>query len=269
MRRTIAYFAILMPICLVFVPQQVPTALSIPPESSYRDDGKVLPAGDEMAALAEKDPVAFLDACLKKQHREVQGYSGVLHKQERIKGTDNPPEVIEFAFRENPYSVLLKWREGARDAKSSLFVHGENNDRVAVLPKIVPIPLDLPVDGAMAQKAGRYLISEFSLRQATERTLKAWAAAKDHGNLRVEYLGKQAVPELEGRMCYRLKRTCTQPEDDDVATVEIAIDAQTWMQIGSVLRRDDGHLIGSYYFTDLQTNPTFDPATFTRASLKK
>jgi uncharacterized protein DUF1571 len=270
MRRTIIYLAILMPVCLVFVPQQTQLALSIGPQIDYLDDGERLPSGAGFESLAEKDPVSFLDFCLKKQHREVQGYSGVLHKQERIKGKDNAPEVIDFWFREQPYSVLLKWREGARDGKGSLFVRGENNNRIAVLANMrIPLSIDIPLEGTMAQKAGRYCINEFSIRQATERTLSAWKVAKENGSLNVEFLGKKPVPELQGRTCFLLKRTCNPPEEEGTATVEIAIDEKTWMQTGSTLRGEDGHLIGTYQFTDLQINPEFAPDLFTRASLKK
>ncbi len=270
MRRTFIYMAILMPVCLIFVPQQTQYALSINPESTYQDDGQGLPADVRFAALAAKDPVAFLEACLKKQHREVQSYSGVLHKQERIKGKDNAREVIDFWFREQPYSVLLKWREGARDGKASLFVQGENSNRIAVLANMrIPISIDIPLDGPMAQKAGRYGIHEFSIRQATERTLAAWKLAKDNGTLHVDYLGKKPVQELDGRVCYLLKRTCTTPEEEGCKTVEIAIDAETWMQTSSTLTADDGHLIGTYQFTNLQINPEIAADVFTRASLKK
>jgi hypothetical protein len=272
MRRTVIYLAILMPVCLVFVPQQTPVALSISPNpgDSYQDDGKGLPTTAGFDAMAVKDPIAFLDACLKCQHREVNGYSGVLRKQERIKGKDNDPEVINFWFREQPYSVLMKWVEGARDGKASLYVQGENNNRIAVLANYrIPISLDIPLEGTMAQKAGRYCISEFSIRQATERTLAAWKSAKENGNLQVEYLGKKKMPELDGRTCYVLKRTCNPPEEEGTATVEIAIDSETKMQTGSTLIADDGHLIGRYFFTNLQINPSFDPELFNRESLKK
>jgi hypothetical protein len=272
MRRTLIYVAILMPVCLVLVPQQAPVAMSIGPatEHAYQDDGKRLPDEAGFEAMAPRHPIAFLEACLKKQHRDVHGYIGVLHKQERIKGTDNAPEVIDFWFREQPYSVLMKWCEGARDGKASLYVEGENCNRIAVLANMrIPISIDIPLEGTMAQKAGRYLISEFSIRQATERTLAAWKAAKENGTLHVEFLGKKPVPELNGRVCYVLKRTCNPPEEEKTATVGIAIDEETKMQTGSTLIADDGHLIGRYLFTDLQINPEFAPDFFKRESLKK
>jgi hypothetical protein len=274
MRRTIIYLAIFLPVCLVFIPQQSPIALSFGGSSSsadsYQDDGKGLPVEKRFAELAAKDPVAFLDACLKRQHREIQGYRGILTKQERIKDKDNPQEVIEFCFREQPYSVLMKWREGARDGKASLYVQGENRDRIAVLTNTrIPITWDIDPEGTIAQHAGRYCIRDFSLRQATERTMAAWKTAQEKGTLQVEFLGKKAVPALDNRVCYLLKRTCNPPEEEGTTQVEIAIDAETWLQTGSTLTAGDGHLIGRYEFTKMQINPDFETDLFKRESLKK
>src|SRR5262249_38133983 len=103
----------------------------------------------------------------------------------------------------------------------------------------------------------------------TDRTLRAWQAAKDRDELFVEYKGKHPVPDLDGRTCYILKRTCSSPEEDDIATVEIAIDAETWLQLGSTLTDSRGRLIGSYFISNLKINPIFDEKQFDRSTLKK
>jgi hypothetical protein len=221
-----------------------------------------------MAKLAAADPVAFLDACLKRQHREVKGYSGVLNKTERMKGKEQAPEVIDFWFREQPYSVLMKWRQGNRGGKASLYVQGENKDRLAVLTKI-NLVVDLDPEGRLAADGGRYSVREFSLRQGTDRTYKAWKASQEKKTLRVEYLGKKPVPELDGRVCYILTRTCNPPEEEGLVTVEIAVDAENWLQTGSKLTDGEGRLIGKYYFTSLKINPEFPADQFDRARLKK
>ena len=272
MRRTFAYLLICMPLCLFLVPDRSPVALSIPIQNAdvYCDDGRKLPSDEVICRLASEKPVEFLDMCLKRYHREVKGYCGILKKQERIKGKVQPPELIDFCYREDPYSVLLKWRQGARTAKASLYVQGENNNKVAVITNTrIPVTWDIDPEGRLASDAGRYSIREFSIRQGTERTLRAWQAARDQGNLHVEYLGKMPVPELDGRVCYVLRRTCNPPEDDGIALIEIAIDAETWLQIGSTLTDEQGGLIGKYQFFGLKINPHYDDKQFDRVALKK
>src|SRR5262249_51116982 len=149
-----------------------------------------------------------------------------------------------------------------------LFVQGTNDDRAAVVTKVGLI-VNLDPEGRLIADGGRYSIREFSMRQGTERTLRAWKAAKETGTLKVEYLGKKPVRELDNRVCYVLKRTCSPPEEEGLVAVEIAIDAETWLQTGSTLTDADGKLIGRYDFTSLKINPEFAENQFDRAMLKK
>jgi hypothetical protein len=270
MRRTLVYLLICMPLCLLFVPDRSPVALSITqdPQDRYDDDGQGLPSDDKFARLAAEDPVAMLDASLKRQHREVHSYSGVLHKTERMKGKVQTPEIIDIWFKESPYSVLMKWRQGNRGGRASLYVQDQNKNRVAVLTK-VGLVVDLDPEGRLVADGGRYSIREFSMRQGTERTLRAWKAAKEKGILKVEYVGKKPVPELDNRVCYVLKRTCNPPEEEGLVTLQISIDAATWLQIGSTLIDGAGELIGRYDFTSLKVNPELPDDQFERAMLKK
>lgn len=272
MRRTLAYLLICLPLCLFLVPDRSPVALSIPPSSTELicDDGATLPDDAEMVRLARSNPVELLELCLKRYHREVNGYCGLLKKQERIKGQEQRPELIDVWFREQPYSVMMKWRQGARNAKASLYVDGQNKNRAAVLTNLrLSFVTDIDPEGRLATDAGRYSIRESSLRQGTERTLRAWQAAKDNGSLVVDFKGKMPVDELGGRTCYVLKRSCSLPEDDGIASVEIAIDAENWIQTGSTLLDVNGQLVGKYLFTGLKINPDFDEMQFDRSTLKK
>jgi hypothetical protein len=120
--------------CLVIVPHLVPLpeqpveGVACTAVGNFKDDGKKLPEAERLAALAEKDPLAFFEACLKRHEREVQGYTCTMHKQERINGKLEKPEIIEVAFLEKPHSVFMKWTKGERLAARALYVEGENKD---------------------------------------------------------------------------------------------------------------------------------------------
>jgi hypothetical protein len=271
MRRKLLLLLPLMGLCLLVIADRAPVALSIPPadSSNYIDDGSLLPSEDAMAILAKEHPSQFLEACLNRYNREIRGYGGELRKQERIDGKLNALEVIDFWFREEPYSVLMKWKEGVRLAKGSLFVEGENDGKAVVRSKFANIVVDQDPEGRMARQSARYTMKEFSIRQAMERTLHAWKAAYERGTLSVEYKGLQPVAELADRKCYVLKRTCNPPEEDGLVTIEIAVDAETWLQTGSTLMDGQANLIGKYLFPVLHINPEFPADTFTKPNLKK
>src|SRR5438105_2649047 len=119
--------------CLVVIPHLVPLPEQIEDgpranPSEFKDDGKVLPEAERLAALAEKDCIAFMEACLKRHNREVKGYTLTMYKQERINGKLQKPELTDVWFREEPHSVLMKWKKGERLAARALYVEGENKD---------------------------------------------------------------------------------------------------------------------------------------------
>ena len=242
------------------VPERVPTGLS--PEQ-----------------LATANPVDFLAECLVK-YREagIKGYTCTFSMHERINGKLRPPEQVECWFKEEPFSVMMHWKEGASLAAASLYVFGENGNKMCVRPegKLQKAAVSLnggyvtrPVDGSEAKESARYLITEFGLRCGTERTYKAWKALRDRGaTLQVKYLGIQNMKEAGGRPCHVLRRTCNPPEEEGLTQITIYVDVESWFQVGSVLKQND-ELIGEYWFTDIKLNPGFDEKQFKPETLKK
>jgi hypothetical protein len=269
---------LLIPVCLAVDPSPPPHPVE-PSLSSWTDGGTSLPSPEEFEQLARTDPVAMLDACLRRALREVKGYRAVTTKQETIDGTTYPQEEILVSFQADPYSVSMQWLKGARNALRAVYVEGENGGLVLIRPN-PDSPLGLlaravpgdPVfarglDHPRVREASRYPLNQTSLPQATERTWRAWRRAQAAGRLHVEYLGRRPLPEAGGRVCHVLRRHCDPPEEEGLVTLEIAIDAETWLQVYSRLTDGRGGLIGSYAFRDVEINPTFPPDQFTRAAL--
>jgi len=230
------------------------------------------PVGD-IELLARTDAVELLRQSLLKYGSKVKSYTCTLAKQETLNGKLNPLEVTEAWFREEPYSVMMHWKEGAGLAAASLYVTGENEGkmciRLAGLARRLGVVKNDPDDSKVKANT-RYLITEFGLRCGTERTYKAWKGLSDSGvTLQIEYLGlRKNIPEAGGRDCHVIKRTCPVPEEDGMTDVTIFIDAESWFQVGSILKAGD-KLIGSYWFRDIVINPAFDDKQFKPETLKK
>jgi hypothetical protein len=241
--------------------------------ATFTDDGKELPADSKMARLAETDPMAFLEACIARYDREVKGYWCTLIKQERINGELHKPEETRVGFREEPFSVLMEWRKNENKAKRVLYVKGENKDMIIALPAGLAALSGLwerPVDGAEARASSRYPINEFGIRLGMLRTLAPWRAAAKRGTLHIVYVGEQKVPELDGRLCYVLKRIdYEKPEDDGITEATYFFDKETWLQTGSILKGEGGKTIATYFFRDVEVNPKFDADLFARDSVKR
>jgi hypothetical protein len=251
-----------LPLCLLLMPE--PSALLDAPQPASA------PAAQE--PLPTGDVITFLEKCVQRYDQQgIQGYRVILHKQERLGGKLQPSEDIECYFRDKPYSLFMHWLHGQRKAESSLYVEGENGGKMLAKPAgvagIFVKVAERDVDGEDARQSGRYTMKEFGLKKAIEKTYRDWKAAKEKGTLQVQYLGVRKVREAGDRLCYTLRRTCTVPEEDGVTDVIIYIDKENWLQVGSILKGNNGKLIGEYFFRDLQINPEFKPNQFKRSAL--
>jgi len=267
-----------LPLCLCLgsdrraEPPALPTA--VVRADVVKDNGGELPTAAEFEKLAKLDPIAFLEAALRRYAREVKSYSLTMQKQERLAGKLHPTEVIAVRFVEKPHSVQFTWVEGARLAERALYVEGENDGKMLARPRGVAARLvagdivSRDVAGPDARQSGRLTLNEFGLKKATERILVSWKKAKEAGDLQVEYQGIQKMKEAGDRPCHVLKRVSKTPENDGVVETTLYMDVETWLQAGAVLKDKDGMLIGGYYFRDVRLNPEFKKDAFSRAALK-
>lgn len=230
---------------------------------------------DDIELFARTDVVELLRQSLIKYQKSVRGYSCTLCKQERIKGKLTAPEEVDVWFKDEPYSVLMHWTKGATRAAATLYVAGENDGKLCVRPhaealkKLIGWAKRSP-DSDDAKEMSRYLITESDLRSVAERTFKVWKNVRDSGaTFNVQYLGlHKNLHEVGNRDCHVIKRICNPPEEEGLTEITIYIDAETWIQVGSVLKVND-ELLGSYWYKDIRLNPSFDDKHFKPETLKK
>src|SRR4051794_12975925 len=127
-----------LPLCLLMAPSQPETTLTCRTmeggADSVTDNADALPTAAQLEKLARANPIAFLEAGLRRYQRTVKGYSCTFQKQERLDGKLQRTEVIEVYFREQPFSVYFGWLEGARLAERTLYVEGENDGMMLARP---------------------------------------------------------------------------------------------------------------------------------------
>jgi hypothetical protein len=229
-----------------------------------------------MEGLAKTDPIAFLEKVVEKYDREVKSYKVTLEKQERVKGKLLGVEVIECSFREKPFSVRMDWKKGAGKASKTVFVKGENDNKLLVLPagplaRLVAGVVKRDPEGSDAKASSRYPVTEFGIQVGTRRTLKSWKEAKEKGNLKVSFEGVKQIKKLGDRSVWVMKRTGYAAEEDGAVETDSTFyfDVENFLQIGSYLTDKDGKVIGSYYFRDLELNVDFPKDTFSKAGLEK
>ncbi len=255
-------------LCLCLSPNRPQTWGQRPPtvKRTPRYDGQLLSAV-EFAQLAETDPVRMLAAGLARYSQQVRGYRCTLVKQERIEGHLNSPETIAVCFREQPFSVLMHWLQGGNPRVArTLYVDGENSGKLLVKPRGVFAQLvsyvTMDPDDPRVRSQSRYRIDDFGIAGGMERTFQVWRQIQANGHWQVDYLGVQAVPEVNHRRCHVWRRMCVPPEEDGLTEVIIKVDVKTWLQVSSTLKAGD-QLIAQYHFQDLELNPRLAAEAFT------
>jgi hypothetical protein len=236
-----------------------------------------LPDSQEMETLARRQPVAFLENCARYYDRNVQGYQLVMQKQERLQGKIQKKEMVEVAFKEDPFSVSLRWLDGARKADRVVFVKGENDDMMLAHPAGVAGSLvkvvKRKVDGPEAKEAGRYPLDQFGLKNSLIRTVTSMKTAKEKNMLQVAFLGEVPVIEAGNKPCVKLRRTYLEPEADGVMELTVYVDKSTWLPVGWVMKgktnpaTGNRDFIAEYFFKDIRLNPKFGADQFKEATL--
>lgn len=271
-----AAFVCLLVVCLMFAPSRRligDVELAGRPANPVVKDAPAKPFAD----LCRDDPVGALAVSLDK-YKAVEGYTCTVRMQERIAGKVRGWETIACDFQEAPFAVLMRWTAGATRADAMLYMAGQNDDQLLIVPagdfakKAVRTLTGRPyakrtLTSPDAKSGSRYAANEFGMAHGTRRVYTAWQAAEQRRTLKTEYLGLVPVSELGDKKCHVLRRTCDPPEEEGLTSVTVMFDPDTLLQVGSVLKAGD-ELIGSYYFKDVVLNPKFEKTHFAADRLK-
>src|SRR2546422_11080034 len=99
-----------LPLCLLLAPSY-PGAMPVPPNRRLPTSGPTEPvfADAKLAGLPdpEKDVLGFFAACLKRYDEKVKGYTLNFWKKGCIDGKEQPLEMLDVCYRDQPLSVYF------------------------------------------------------------------------------------------------------------------------------------------------------------------
>lgn len=150
-----------------------------PPEAAKTSDSPASIPAQLIAAPGEhkllpavrwaKTGIAKLD--------QIQDYSCVMHKRERIDGTLSEPEAMFVKVRHQPYSVYVYFLSPP-DVKGqeAIYVQGKNDGNIVAHPvgfkKKIVGTVSLKPDSMLAMKGNRYPMTELGIKRLTERLIE-------------------------------------------------------------------------------------------------
>ncbi len=222
---------------------------------------------------------------LDRMKREVQDYSAILVRRERLKGVLGDYTFLEAKIRNQkieeeqvvtPFAVWLKFLKPA-DLKDRevMWVEGENNGKMwvqesPILGFKVPAVWIVP-DGALAMADNKYPISDIGIINLLEKLIAKGKADRDRNHPEECEVKSVKGAKIDGRLCtmHTIKHLKERPEYE-FYLAEIFIDDELQVPIRYVAYRfptDEKSappIEEEYTYTRLKLNPGFSAETFQR-----
>jgi hypothetical protein len=233
-------------------------------------------SNDQLAELAERDPVALVRRARERFEREVKSYRCVLVKQERIDDELTEVEQVEVRVRRDPLAIYMLWQQNANEVKRALFktdpeytdADGNRLARIEPAGAIVRLfvtDIFMPIHGERARKASRRSIDECGFGPTFALMERYTTLAQKNGDLELNYSGTARV---DGRPTFVIERYLPYTGEDGPypdAKLVLHLD-QGWLlpvAVETYADREGKKLLGRYVFTKVELNPKFTERDFT------
>jgi len=220
--------------------------------------GTTLPSGD---AYAER-----LHEILARSDALTQ-YRLTFYRRERLGDKLHAQEQIRALFRKEPFSVKFTWENPDPDYYESVYVAGQNDNKLVVRERKPALPILLPtvrkLDPAAAVKFGRalYPVTEFGLANMVRHTLTGIEDPAARSQITIRLLGLVNL-EPQNTPAYQLHIERPAGPDAPYTAQDFYIDTRTHLPTGTDLFLPDGQLAASYRYADLDPNVNLTNADF-------
>jgi hypothetical protein len=174
-----------------------------------------LRSDDPLERLATEQPLGFLKTCRDHCAATVRDYTCQFHMRERIDDSKpglGPPQQISIRFREQPYSVDMRWVQNAVHASRVNFVKGRwrrgERELALIVPAgllnlLAPAGVRLDVHAPELKQASSRSIDDFGFKRTLESIIARCEQAQSEPRFDLRAVG---VGTFDGRECIVLER---------------------------------------------------------------
>jgi hypothetical protein len=220
---------------------------------------------DPLAAQADVDPLAFLKVCRERYEETVQDYRCVFRKQELLEDGLSPEQVILIRFREQPFSVDMRWVENAARASRVTYQRNrwvEDGRQMAyiqpsgLLGLLAPHGVKRAIHGAAMMAESRRPVDNFGFKNTLDLIIDDCELFQDDAGYELWYAG---VTTFADRQCYVIERRLPYVGEDGPYPnrgLTVFIDREWLVPLGTLAYADDAgtELLGSYVLSDVEFN---------------
>jgi len=222
---------------------------------------------DPLARSAVDDPLGFLRSCVEHYRATFHDHECVFKIREPAFGSSELGEEqrIAIRFREQPYSVDMRWIENAVQATRVNYVAGRWRQHGRELALIVPSGLlglltpggvRLDIHSPQVRAASRRPVDDFGFRRTLELIIQNCERASGDPSYSLRCVGEA---DLENRRCLVFERRLpyASPQGDyPDRLLRIFIDREWRVPIGCFSYADDEarHPLGTYVTGETRFN---------------
>lgn len=260
------------------VPQSATQPPATPPQAAPIQDPAVQPAAAQLDGipfdLTQRPgehplmPVIRLaKGALADMDAQIQDYTAVLTKVERLSGRLADPQKMEIRVRHKPFSVYTKFIT-PKAGQEALYVENQNDGKLVAIGsgwKRRFGKVNLPVDGAMAMAGQRYPITKAGIRNLTAELIEIAEQDIKYAECEVTY----STAKIDGRPATMIRSIHPVPRSNfRYHKAEIFIDNELRMPVAyqafSWPSQPGGQPIleEKYIYTNVKLNNGFTDADF-------
>ena len=192
---------------------------------------------EALERLAQTDHVALLEMCLNNYRENYSDYTCLFTKHERINGEFMPRQLVDVAFRQEPFSVAMTWRTEDEEGEAltmpkgdrALYVEGKWKGQMLVRPTSALLQAltggyvkRTPTDKEVMESTLRP-ISSFGFERSLENLLSVYRAAIEAEDIEIKFAGYATIG---GREAIVIERLLPPEKDYPAARTVTAIDLQ-------------------------------------------
>ncbi len=227
---------------------------------------------DSHRLLAVRDPLGFLRLC-RERCSSFSDYRCRFLRQERVQGSLTAEQETQVSFRQEPFSVDMRWVRNADRARRVSYVAGRWSregrefaliEPAGILGLLVPSGVKRDIHSAEMTASSRRSLDQFGFRNTLDLIIKFCEMAKGDPAYDLRFVG---VERLGDRDCYVLERKLPvspvdQPFPDRLLV--IYIDREWLVPTGCFAYADDARreLLGSYVSRAIEFNVGLTDADF-------
>jgi hypothetical protein len=229
--------------------------------------------------LARSDPLAFLYRCREHYLASYRDYACTFTKQERIGSKVSAEQETFVRFREQPFSVNMRFVRNPGDAAHVTYIAGRWPDKegreqawcepAGAIARLFVKKILQPIHGRRAGKASRRAIDQFGFHSTLGLIIKYSERAAARGQLDLRYAGLGSVDRRPTYVFERRLPYTGQEEPFPDRLLVFHIDREWLVPTACYSFADDAgdDLLGKYLLTGVTFNRGFTDAQFAQESL--